>query len=59
MNILFIKHIFVGFMVSEIPGISVFGYFPLHKDHLVFIVFLQRLICIYNCNSKLFIKFHN
>ena len=28
MNILFIKHFFVGFMVSEIPKVSVFGYFP-------------------------------
>ena len=28
MNILFIN-IFVGFMVSEIPRVSVFGYFPL------------------------------
>ena len=30
MNILFIKHFFVGFVVSEIPRVSVFGYFPLH-----------------------------
>ena len=30
MNILLIKHIFVGFMVSEIPRVSVFDYFPLH-----------------------------
>ena len=35
MNMLFIKHFFVGFMVSEIPRVSVFGtvsvfgYFPL------------------------------
>ena len=29
MNILFNKHFFVGFMVSEIPRVSVFGYFPL------------------------------
>ena len=28
MNILFIKHFFVGFMVSEIPKVSVFGYCP-------------------------------
>ena len=28
MNILFIKHFFVGFMVSEIPIVSVFGYYP-------------------------------
>ena len=31
MNILFIKHFIVGFMVSEIPRVSVFGYFPLHN----------------------------
>ena len=29
MNILFIKHFFIGFMVSEIPRVSVFGYIPL------------------------------
>ena len=28
MNILFIKHFFVGFMVSEIPRVSVFGHCP-------------------------------
>ena len=31
MNILLIKHFFVGFMVSEIPRVSVFGYFPLQR----------------------------
>ena len=29
MNILLIKHFFVGFIVSDIPRVSVFGYFPL------------------------------
>ena len=29
MNIVFIKIVFVGFMVSEIPIVSVFDYFPL------------------------------
>ena len=29
MNILLIKHVVVGFMVYEIPRVSVFGYFPL------------------------------
>ena len=29
MNIILIKHFFVGFMVSEIPRVYVFGYFPL------------------------------
>ena len=28
MNILFIKHFFVGFMVPEIPRVSVFGHCP-------------------------------
>ena len=28
MNILFITHFFVGFMVSEIPMVSVFGHCP-------------------------------
>ena len=28
MNILFIKHFCVGFMVSEIPRVSVFGHCP-------------------------------
>ena len=28
MNIVFIKKLFVGFMVSEIPSVSVFGYCP-------------------------------
>ena len=28
MNMLFIKHFFVGFMVSEIPRVSVFGNCP-------------------------------
>ena len=28
MNILLIKHFFVGCIVSEIPRVSVFGYFP-------------------------------
>ena len=31
MNVLFIKHFFVGFMVSEIQRVFVFGYFPLHE----------------------------
>ena len=28
MNIVFIKHFFVGFIFSEIPRVSVFGYCP-------------------------------
>ena len=34
MNILFIKHFFVGFIVSEIPRVSVFGYFPLLNKNI-------------------------
>ena len=30
MNMLFIKHFFVGLLVSELPRVSVFGYFPLY-----------------------------
>ena len=29
MNIVVIKHFYVGFMISEIPRVSVFGYFTL------------------------------
>ena len=28
MNILFIKNFFVGFMLSDIPIVSVFGHYP-------------------------------
>ena len=28
MNILFIKHFFLGFIVSEIPRVSAFGHCP-------------------------------
>ena len=31
MNISFNNHFFVGCMVSEIPRVSVFGYFPLRQ----------------------------
>ena len=31
MNILLIKHFFIGFMVSEIPRVSVFGNCPTDK----------------------------
>ena len=33
MNMLFINNFFVGFMVSEIPRVSVFGYFPLYNTN--------------------------
>ena len=50
MNMLFIKHIFVVFMVSEIPRVSVFGYFPLLIKHIYKILILFQ-------NSLLFYKF--
>ena len=44
MNILFIKYFFVGFMVSEIPRVSVFCYFPLD---------IYNTCYIYNNNQNL------
>ena len=41
MNILFIKHLLVGFVVSEIPRMSVFGYFPLIQIMIIHILILQ------------------
>ena len=41
MNILFIKHFFVGFMVSEIPRVTIVGYCPYS------VTFPYRLIYIY------------
>ena len=35
MNILFIIYVFVGFIVYEIPRVSVFGYHPLFYNLLV------------------------
>ena len=45
MNILFIKHIFVGFMVSEIPRVSVFGHCPysvtfLHNIYIYIYIYI-------------------
>ena len=43
MNILLIKHFFVGFMVSEIPRVSVFG-------HCLYSVTFPYIISfVYNC----------
>ena len=36
MNILLIKYFFVGFMVSEIPRVSVFGHYNTFTIKLVF-----------------------
>ena len=50
MNILFIKHFFVGFMVSEIPRVSVFGIcpysvtFPYISTNILIIVFLYSYL---------------
>ena len=38
MNIVFIKHFCLGFMVSEIPRVSVFGYFPLFQYFEIFLI---------------------
>ena len=45
MNILFIKHFLVGFMVSEIPRVFVFGYFPLS---------ITMICIIYNIHYNLY-----
>ena len=41
MNILLIKHFCVGFMVSEIPRVSVFGHCP-YSVTFPYIVYMQR-----------------
>ena len=44
MNILFIKIFFVGFMVSEIPRVSVFGYFLLYKSEYILCIWVYQHI---------------
>ena len=50
MNILFIKHFFVQFMVSEKPRVSVFGHcpysvtFPYIGEYLIFVTFINNYI---------------
>ena len=45
MNVLFIKHFFVGFMVSEIPRVSVFGLCPYSVTFpYIDLDFLQNMI---------------
>ena len=52
MNILFIKYFFVGFMVSEIPRVSVYGHcrytvtFPTYLYNLIRLVYLNGYIII-------------
>ena len=48
MNILFIKYFCVGFMVSEIPRVSIFGYFSLH-------IYSYIYIYIYTTNTRIYI----
>ena len=55
MNILFIKHFFVGFMVSEIPRVSVFGHCPYsvtfpYINHVYFLNYQYNYD--YNCCSR-------
>ena len=38
MNILFIEHFFVGFMVSEIPRVSVFGHCQYSNNVPIYLV---------------------
>ena len=47
MNILFIKLFFVGFMVSEIPIVSVFGYFPLYNFQNVYNILIMLITLCY------------
>ena len=42
MNMLFIKHFFVGFMVSEIPRVSDFGYCP----YSVTLTYILRILYV-------------
>ena len=49
MNILFIKHFCVGFMVSDIPRVSVFGYFQPY----IYILIIHVLFCIVLCILKI------
>ena len=55
MNNLFIKQFCVGFMVSEIPRVSVFGYFPL--INLLIFIFLSYLTRSSLLGRKLFVLF--
>ena len=46
MNFVFIKHFFVGVIVSEIPRVSVFGYCPYSVTFPY--IFIINIIYIYN-----------
>ena len=47
MNILFIKYLFVGFMVHKIQRVSVFSYFPLVLLNIYFEFNKYILILVY------------
>ena len=54
MNMLIINNIFLGFMVSEIPRVSVFGYFPMSSYTFLGVILYNNLnfkehIYIYIC----------
>ena len=44
MNILFINHFFVGFIVSEIPRVSVFGHCPYSVTSPIQLVSVLRFL---------------
>ena len=45
MNILFMKHFFVGFKVSEISSMSLFGHSP-YSDNFTYTMYIYRYIII-------------
>ena len=46
MNILFIKYFFVGFIVYEIPRVSLFGHYP-YSVTIPYKFCLDLLHCVY------------
>ena len=58
MNMLFIKHVVVGYIVSEIPIVSVFGYFPLYLYIYIRLIIVEHIyiyIYIYICVVYIYI----
>ena len=47
MNMLFIKQIFVGFMISEIPRVSVFGHCQTESVRIRLLSYIYIYIYIY------------
>ena len=47
MNILFIKHFYVGFMVSKIPRVSVFGHCPYSVNFPYSILYFNNITFIH------------